>query len=152
MRRAGQLRARPRLARIYFADDAQKLVERVDLRLPLASIAFREDARPVVVARGLSPAEPFDQSPERRHVSAYVRRQCRRDSGEGIARRERARHRHWLLTRWQRRPRARSRQISTPPRPSDFGQKMSLHVLAYNLKRMIAILGVQPLIQAMRAA
>ena len=28
----------------------------------------------------------------------------------------------------------------------------SLHVLAYNLKRMIAILGVQPLIQAMRAA
>ena len=30
--------------------------------------------------------------------------------------------------------------------------EMSLHVLAYNLKRMIAILGVQPLIQAMRAA
>ena len=29
---------------------------------------------------------------------------------------------------------------------------MSLHVLAYNLKRMIAILGVQTLIQAMRAA
>ena len=29
---------------------------------------------------------------------------------------------------------------------------MSLHVLAYNLKRMIATLGVQPLIQAMRAA
>ena len=29
--------------------------------------------------------------------------------------------------------------------------EMSLHVLAYNLKRMIAILGVQPLIQAMRA-
>ena len=29
---------------------------------------------------------------------------------------------------------------------------MSLHVLANNLKRMIAILGVQPLIQAMRAA
>ena len=28
--------------------------------------------------------------------------------------------------------------------------EMSLHVLAYNLKRMIAILGVQPLIQAMR--
>jgi hypothetical protein len=28
----------------------------------------------------------------------------------------------------------------------------SLHVLAYNLKRMIAILGVQPLIQAMRGA
>jgi transposase len=32
------------------------------------------------------------------------------------------------------------------------GTEMSLHVLAYNLKRMIAILGVQPLIQAMRAA
>jgi hypothetical protein len=30
--------------------------------------------------------------------------------------------------------------------------EMSLHVLAYNLKRMIAILGVQPLIQAMRGA
>jgi hypothetical protein len=29
---------------------------------------------------------------------------------------------------------------------------MSLHILAYNLKRMIAILGVQPLIRAMRAA
>ena len=29
--------------------------------------------------------------------------------------------------------------------------EMSLHVLAYNLKRMIAILGVQPLIAAMRA-
>ena len=29
--------------------------------------------------------------------------------------------------------------------------EMSLHVLAYNLKRMIAILGVGPLIQAMRA-
>jgi hypothetical protein len=32
------------------------------------------------------------------------------------------------------------------------GTEMSLHVLAYNLKRMIAILGTQPLIQAMRAA
>ena len=30
--------------------------------------------------------------------------------------------------------------------------EMSLHVLAYNLKRMITILGAQPLIQAMRAA
>jgi transposase len=30
--------------------------------------------------------------------------------------------------------------------------EMSLHVLAYNLKRMIALLGVQPLIQAMSAA
>src|SRR6202044_2570242 len=30
--------------------------------------------------------------------------------------------------------------------------EMSLHVLAYNLKRMIAILGVHPLIRAMRAA
>jgi transposase len=30
--------------------------------------------------------------------------------------------------------------------------EMSLHVLAYNLKRMIAILGVQPLTQAIRAA
>jgi hypothetical protein len=29
---------------------------------------------------------------------------------------------------------------------------MSLHVLVYNLKRMIAILGVQPLIQAIRVA
>jgi hypothetical protein len=29
---------------------------------------------------------------------------------------------------------------------------MSLHVLAYNLKRVIDILGVQPLVQAMRAA
>jgi hypothetical protein len=27
---------------------------------------------------------------------------------------------------------------------------MSLHVLAFNLKRMIALLGAQPLIQAMR--
>jgi transposase len=31
------------------------------------------------------------------------------------------------------------------------GTEMSLHVLAYNLKRMIAIIGVAPLIQAMRA-
>jgi hypothetical protein len=30
--------------------------------------------------------------------------------------------------------------------------EMSLHVLAYNLKRMIAILGAQPLIHAIRAA
>jgi hypothetical protein len=30
--------------------------------------------------------------------------------------------------------------------------EMSLHVLAYNLKRIIAILGVQPLIKAMRVA
>src|SRR5271165_5519763 len=30
--------------------------------------------------------------------------------------------------------------------------EMSLHVLAYNLKRMIAVLGVQPLIQAIRTA
>jgi hypothetical protein len=30
--------------------------------------------------------------------------------------------------------------------------EMSLHVLAYNLKRIIAILGAKPLIQAMRAA
>ena len=30
--------------------------------------------------------------------------------------------------------------------------EMSLHVLAYNLKRVIDILGVQPLVQAMRAA
>jgi hypothetical protein len=30
--------------------------------------------------------------------------------------------------------------------------EMSLHVLAYNLKRVIAILGVQPTIQAIRAA
>jgi hypothetical protein len=30
--------------------------------------------------------------------------------------------------------------------------EMSLHVLAYNLKRVIDILGVQPLIQVMRAA
>ena len=29
--------------------------------------------------------------------------------------------------------------------------EMSLHVLAYNLKRMIAILGIQPLIAALRA-
>jgi hypothetical protein len=29
--------------------------------------------------------------------------------------------------------------------------EMSLHVLAYNLKRMISILGVQPLMAAMRA-
>ena len=29
--------------------------------------------------------------------------------------------------------------------------EMSLHVLAYNLKRVIAIMGVQPLIAAMRA-
>jgi hypothetical protein len=29
--------------------------------------------------------------------------------------------------------------------------EMSLHVLAYNLKRMIAILGVQPLMAAIRA-
>ena len=28
--------------------------------------------------------------------------------------------------------------------------EMSLHILAYNLKRMIALLGVQPLIQAMK--
>jgi transposase len=30
--------------------------------------------------------------------------------------------------------------------------EMNLHVLAYNVKRMIAILGVQPMIQAIRAA
>jgi transposase len=31
-------------------------------------------------------------------------------------------------------------------------RKMSLNVLAYNLKRLIAMLGVQPLVQAIRAA
>jgi hypothetical protein len=30
------------------------------------------------------------------------------------------------------------------------GTEMSLHILAYNLKRAIAILGVQPLMEAMR--
>ena len=30
--------------------------------------------------------------------------------------------------------------------------EMRLHVLAYNLKRMIAILGAQPMIQAIRTA
>jgi hypothetical protein len=29
--------------------------------------------------------------------------------------------------------------------------EMSLHILAYNLKRMITLLGVQPLIQAIKA-
>jgi hypothetical protein len=29
--------------------------------------------------------------------------------------------------------------------------EMSLHVLAYNMKRMMTIFGVQPLLQAMRA-
>lgn len=29
--------------------------------------------------------------------------------------------------------------------------EMSLHVLAYNLKRVLQIMGTQPLIQAMRA-
>jgi hypothetical protein len=29
--------------------------------------------------------------------------------------------------------------------------EMSLHVLAYNLKRVIAIVGAQPLMEAMRA-
>jgi hypothetical protein len=29
--------------------------------------------------------------------------------------------------------------------------EMSLHVLAYNMKRMLTIFGVQPLLQAMRA-
>ena len=36
--------------------------------------------------------------------------------------------------------------------PEKVSAEMSLHVLAYNLKRMIAILGVQPLLQAMRIA
>ncbi len=31
------------------------------------------------------------------------------------------------------------------------GTEMSLHVLAYNFKRVIAILGVKPLIEAMQA-
>jgi hypothetical protein len=31
-------------------------------------------------------------------------------------------------------------------------REMSLNVLAYNLKRLIAMLGVQPLVQAIRAA
>jgi hypothetical protein len=42
----------------------------------------------------------------------------------------------------------------TDTRSPAFGQvrtEMSLHVLAYNLKRMIAIIGVGPLLQAMRA-
>jgi hypothetical protein len=32
------------------------------------------------------------------------------------------------------------------------GTEMALHVLAYNLKRVIAIMGIGPLIRAMRAA
>jgi transposase len=36
--------------------------------------------------------------------------------------------------------------------PEEVRTEMSLHVLAYNLKRMIAILGVQPMIHAMREA
>jgi hypothetical protein len=39
-----------------------------------------------------------------------------------------------------------------PAHPRKLSAEMSLHVLAYNLKRMIAMLGVQPLMQAMRAA
>jgi hypothetical protein len=32
-----------------------------------------------------------------------------------------------------------------------FSTEMSLHVLAYNLKRMISILGVRPLLEVIRA-
>ena len=35
--------------------------------------------------------------------------------------------------------------------PENVSTEMSLHVLAYNLKRVIAIFGAGPLIQAMRA-
>ena len=51
-------------------------------------------------------------------------------------------------------PHKRSPSHLTPPGSSveKVGTEMSLHVLAYNLKRMIAILGPQPLIQAIRAA
>ena len=88
--------------------------------MPLASIAFRKDARPIVVARALSPAEPFDRSAERRDVSAYVRRQCRSDSGERITRRDPARRALADMTGCQRRPRARSRQNLDPSPASRF--------------------------------
>ena len=55
-----------------FADGPAKLLDLVDLRLPLASLAFPHDARRGV-ALGLSPAKPFDQAAEDCHVSPRPR-------------------------------------------------------------------------------
>ena len=57
---------------IDFADEPAELLDLVDLRFPLASLAFPHDARRVV-ALGLSPAKPFDQPAEDCHVSPGAR-------------------------------------------------------------------------------
>jgi hypothetical protein len=55
-----------------FADEPAELLDLVDLRLPLASLAFPHDAR-LGVAFGLSPAKQFDQAAEDCHVSPCAR-------------------------------------------------------------------------------
>jgi hypothetical protein len=61
--RACRLGARPRRVPISFANDADKLLERVEVGLPLASFALPHDAR-AVVSGWLS--QPWDIRPARK--------------------------------------------------------------------------------------
>jgi transposase len=61
-------------------------------------------------------------------------------------RRQTAEHRFGTIKAWMSAAHFRMRTLKKVRR------EMSLNVLAYNLKRMIAMLGVQPLVQAIRAA
>jgi transposase len=61
-------------------------------------------------------------------------------------RRQTVEHPFGTIKAWMGAPHFRMRTLGK------VSTEMSLHVLAYNLKRMIAILGVQPMIQAIRAA
>jgi transposase len=68
---------------------------------------------------------------------------CR--SGSTQLRRQTAEHPFGTIKAWMGAPHFLSRRL---PRVS---AEMGLHVLAYNLKRVIKILGTAPLLQALRA-
>jgi hypothetical protein len=44
-----------------------------------------------------------------------------------------------------------SQELEPPANPGRFSTEMALHVLAYNMKRVISILGVGGLMEAIRA-
>jgi hypothetical protein len=56
-----------------------------------------------------------------------------------------------MQDRLDRAPKSMRVRRATVEHPFGTRTEMSLHVLAYNLKRVIAILGAQPLMEAMRA-
>lgn len=119
-----------------------------DAGLHLLHASLDRGAGEVLVARvhRLEPAavDRRHRMREQSHLPAQQERLDRMPKAMRI-RRATVEHVFGTLKAWMGQTHLRTRtlkQVST---------EMSLHVLAYNLKRMIAILGVAPLIQAMTA-